>query len=83
MQLSRAGPTIRLCAYSGCWEGPVTFSRSRSDVHFLEARMRRDGPAGDAGTTRLSIMFSAKEATAQISWEGFFNVLECRSPRPD
>lgn len=78
VQLSRTGRGVTLCAYSGCWEGQVGFERSRSGVHFLQASLRRTGPADPADPTLLSVMFTPRERTAQISWNGFFSVLGCR-----
>lgn len=77
MQLSRVGPLITLCAYSGCWEGKIVFSRSRSGVLFLQARMGRDRAAGEAEETLLSVMLSRGDRAAQINWSGFFSVMEC------
>lgn len=79
MQLTRVGNLLTLCAYSGCWEGRIGFSRSRSGVDFLQGTIRRLEPAGRADVSRLSVLVSRREQTAQISWNGFFSVLECGS----
>lgn len=81
MHLARAGPLITLCAYSGCWEGRVRFERSRSGVHFVQGDVRRNGSAAQADSSLLSIMHSSRDGTAQINWNGFFNVLTCESRR--
>ncbi len=83
MDLTRAGPVITLCAYSGCWEGRVRFERSRSGVHFLQGRVRRTGSAAQGGSSLLSIMHSPRDGTAQINWNGFFSVLTCSLRRSD
>jgi|GEM_PF-4137138 len=80
MQLTRTGRTLTLCAYSACWEGRISFSRSRSGVDYLQSRVRREGPAAAREPSLLSIMFSAQTGTAQIIWNGFLNVLECGPP---
>lgn len=80
MQFTLRRRAVTLCAYSGCWEGHVSFSRASSGIRFIQARMRRAGP-GDAGTgSMLSVMLSRRDATAQMNWDGFLSVLECRPP---
>ena len=83
MRLTRAGPLISLCAYSGCWEGRVRFDRSRSGVHFIQGDVRRAGSSAQAGSSLLSIMHSPRDGTAQINWNGFFSVLTCLARRRD
>ncbi|HEY0111941.1 MAG TPA: hypothetical protein VGB59_02185 [Allosphingosinicella sp.] len=81
MQLTRLGSAIRLCAYSGCWEGRLSFSRSRSGVDFLQSRLRRSGSADEVDRSVLSVMFSRAERTAHMNWNGFFSLLTC-GPHP-
>jgi hypothetical protein len=80
MNLTRAGPVMTLCAYSGCWEGRVRFDRSRSGVHFVQALVRNAGSDAHSGSSLLSIMHSPRDGTAQINWNGFFSVLTCTPP---
>lgn len=89
MELTRRGRTLSLCAYSGCREGRVAYGRSRSGVHFLQARLRPDADAAagaaadaDAGASLLSVLYSPAEGVAQVAWNGFFSVFHCAAPRP-
>jgi hypothetical protein len=80
MQLTRTGAVISLCAYSGCWEGRINFSRAQSDMHFLQGRIRRAESLREAESATISVMFSGRDQTAQINWNGFLSVLECGPP---
>lgn len=82
MQLTRVGLVVTLCAYSGCWEGRIRFSRSRSGVQFLQARLGPAQSGSETDESMLSIMFSRRDRTAQIIWNGFFSVLECAGRQP-
>lgn len=70
MEVRREGTTLSICAYSGCWKGPVTMRRSRSGITFLQAQAN--------GT--LSVMYDSKERVAMVRWGGFSNVMRCPLP---
>ncbi len=38
------------------------------------------GLRSERGPILLSVMLSRREGTAQMNWDGFLSVLECRSP---
>lgn len=70
MELRRENRTLSICAYSGCWKGPVTMRRSRSEITFLQAQAN--------GT--LSVVFDPQERVAMVRWGGFSNVMRCTLP---
>jgi hypothetical protein len=76
MQLSRKGGKLSLCAYSGCWEGPILVRRSRGQVDLLYAELRstrHDTPAGGD----LAVIYDRREQVAQMRWGGFSNAMAC------
>lgn len=78
MQLTRSGGTLQLCAYSGCWEGPIRIARKQSGIEFLQARVKRDG-GGKKDWSVVSVMFSEHSGAVQLHWGAFVNVLGCAS----
>lgn len=76
MQLSRKGSRITLCAYSGCWEGPILMRRTRGAITLLFAEVRGNVPG--AGTPEpLAVIHDAGNRTAQMRWGGFANAMGC------
>jgi hypothetical protein len=75
MELRRTGNRLSICAYSGCWEGPIAMRRSRGGVTFLSATVRSKAPA-EPSSASLSVMFD-HEGTAQVRWLGFSNAMTC------
>lgn len=76
MELSRTGNRLQICAYSGCWSGPVTMRRTRGGVTFLSADVRSDAPA-EPSRAPLAVMYD-HEGTAQIRWLGFSSAMTCK-----
>ena len=78
MQLTRTDELLTLCAYSGCWSGPVALTHTDDQVTFVQARVTREAAmVAQEETTLLSILHDAKNQTAQMLWDGFANVMEC------
>jgi hypothetical protein len=79
MSLSRTGSKLSICAYSGCWEGPITVRRSAGTVDFLHARVRQSSGTGGAGAgmSDLSVVYDRGARIAQMRWGGFANAMGC------
>lgn len=80
MGLSRTGRTLEICAYSGCWSGPVLVRRTQGSTSFLYARVRNtSGGAGGAGggAAPLSVIFDADGPVALMRWGGFAQPMTC------
>lgn len=76
MELRREGATLSICAYSGCWEGPVLMRRTRGGITFLSAEVYSTAPAQPSHTA-LSVIYD-RVGTAQIRWLGFSNAMTCK-----
>jgi hypothetical protein len=78
MSLSRAGRTLSICAYSGCWEGQIAIRRVQGQTEFLYARVRNGQAASPPPEmSHLSVLFDHRSNTAQMNWAGFSNVMDC------
>lgn len=77
MSLSRTGRTLEICAYSGCWSGPVLVRRTRGANTLLYAEVR-DGKGG--GAAPLSVIFDADGPVALMRWGGFAQPMTCTVP---
>ena len=78
MQLTRSRDVLTLCAYSGCWSGPVAATHTDDQVTFVQARVTSENPMVEQEeATLLSVIYGAKSQTAQMLWDGFANVMEC------
>ncbi len=80
MSLSREGSRLSICAYSGCWEGPILVRRSRGSIDLLYAKVRNpQGGASSttAGMSELAIIYDRRSRTAQMRWGGFANSMGC------
>jgi hypothetical protein len=79
MSLSRQGRQLSICAYSGCWEGPILVRRSRGSVDLLYANVRRNEGSGadGAGYDELAIIYDRRSRTAQMRWGSFANSMDC------
>lgn len=71
MEVRREGATLSICAYSGCWKGPIAMRRTRGGISFLQA---------DANGM-LSILHDAGARVAMVRWGGFANVMRCEASR--
>lgn len=69
MQLTRTGKTLQLCAYSGCWKGPILMRRTHGGVEMLHARLR--------GSGAIAVIHDRKARIAQMRWGGFANTMTC------
>lgn len=76
MELSRKSNRLQICAYSGCWSGPVAMRRTRGGVTFLSADVRSDAPA-EPSRAPLAVLYD-HVGTAQIRWLGFSNAMTCK-----
>jgi hypothetical protein len=81
MSVSRTGANLSVCAYSGCWEGPLLVRRAAGPVDLLYARVRQSSGTGGtaAGMRDLSILYDRGARTAQMRWGGFANAMGCGS----
>lgn len=79
MSLSRTGRRLSICAYTGCWEGPVLVRRSAGPVDLLYARVSlSEGTGGNAADKRdLAVIYDRTSRTAQMRWGGFANAMGC------
>lgn len=77
MRLVRAGKTLSICAYSGCWEGPILARHALGPMMTLQASVKRQGGDEAEPATPLSVIHDADSGTAQMNWGGFANVMEC------
>jgi hypothetical protein len=82
MHLSKTGPTLSICAYSGCWTGPVTLRRTVGQVSLIRARVKADGNATSEVKSMsdfddISVIYNGDSHSAQMTWAGFSNVMEC------
>lgn len=75
MELRRTGGRLSICAYSGCWAGPVLVRRQRHGIELLFADVRGTTPG--AGTGALAVIYERRERIAQIRWGGSANAMTC------
>ena len=75
LQLTRRGATLELCAYSGCWHGPILVRRTRGGIYMLFADLRTSaaGPGGGS----IAVLYDRGERVAQMRWGGFANTMTC------
>ena len=74
MSVSREGNQLEVCAYSGCWKGPLDLIRTRGDLTILHARL--GGWQGD-GSAQVAVSFNRKEKIATMLWDNFAQALSC------
>lgn len=67
MEIRREGATLSICAYSGCWKGPITMRRTRRGISFLQAE----------ANGALSVIHDANARIAMVRWGRFANVMRC------
>lgn len=77
MALGRKGNRLSICAYSGCWEGPITVRRSRGSIDLLYAQVRNSQAGASGGMNELAIIYDRGSRTAQMRWGGFANSMDC------
>ncbi len=77
MSLGRTGSRLSICAYSGCWEGPILVRRSRGSIDLLYAQVRNPQANGSSGMSELAIIYDRASRTAQMRWGGFANSMGC------
>jgi hypothetical protein len=70
MSVSRSGNRLEVCAYSGCWSGPLDLVRTRGDLVILHARL-----AGGHGQATVS--YDRKAGIATMLWGNFAQGLSC------
>lgn len=70
MSLSREGNRIEVCAYSGCWKGPLDLIRTRGDLTILHARL-------SGGHGQVSVSYDRKLKVASMIWGNFVQALSC------
>jgi len=70
MSVARAGNTLQVCAYSGCWSGMLDLIIKRGDVTILHARL-------EEGQGLLTVSFNDKEQIATMLWGNFAQALNC------
>lgn len=84
MQLRRTQERLTICAYSGCWSGPIAVRHAAGGITMLQGYVSRDGDAPQADDEEpelLSVIHDAGNRTAQMNWAGFANVMLC-DPAP-
>lgn len=77
MSLSRTGNRLSVCAYTGCWEGPILVRRSPGPVDLLYARVRQSEGTGGPDMRDLAVIYDRASRTAQMRWGGFANAMGC------
>jgi len=70
MQLSLSRQSITLCAYSGCWSGPVDLHRTRGDLVLLHANLEK----GEGG---IAVVYDRQAKVATMMWGGFAHPMGC------
>jgi hypothetical protein len=71
MSISREGNRLEVCAYSGCWSGPLDLIRTRGDLSILHARL--------AGTedAAAAVVYDSRARTATLLWGSYRLALSC------
>jgi hypothetical protein len=69
MGVSRTGNILEVCAYSGCWKGPVLVRRSRGNIDLLYADLKN--------SDSVAVIYDRKQRVAQMRWGGFANSMTC------
>ncbi|MGA9581459.1 MAG: hypothetical protein WBR13_05780 [Allosphingosinicella sp.] len=77
MSLGRTGNRLSICAYSGCWEGPILVRRPRGSIDLLYAQVRNSQASAGGGMNELAIIYDRGSRTAQMRWGGFANSMDC------
>ena len=70
MSISREGNRLEVCAYSGCWSGPLDLIRTRGDLSILHARL-----AG--GRDAAAVVYDRRAKTATLMWGSYALALSC------
>jgi hypothetical protein len=72
MEVSLAPTRIEVCAYSGCFSGPVLIRRTSAPHVLYHARVRVSGEVQP-----ISIILDTEAQTALMRWADFANVMRC------
>jgi hypothetical protein len=70
MLVSRSGNRLKVCAYSGCWSGPLDLIRTRGDLVILHARL-------SGGLGQVSVTYDRRQTIATMLWGKFAQALIC------
>lgn len=70
MSVSREGNRLEVCAYSGCWKGPLDLIRTRGDLTILHAQL-------EGGKGQASVTYDRKQKVATMLWGNFVQALSC------
>ena len=70
MSVSRTGARLEVCAYSGCWSGPLDLIRIRGDHTILHAVLARN----QGGVT---LTYGRRTRIATMLWGNFAQPLNC------
>ncbi|WP_285709100.1 hypothetical protein [Erythrobacter oryzae] len=70
MSVSRSGNRLEVCAYTGCWSGPLDLVRTRGDLVILHARL-----SGGQGTA--SVTYDRRQKIATMLWGNFAQAMSC------
>lgn len=72
MGVSREGNRLEVCAYTGCWSGPLDLIRSRGDLVMLHARL-------SGGHDPVAVIYDRKAQVATMMWGSFVQPMSCGS----
>ena len=70
MSVSRSGAQLEVCAFSGCWSGPLDLIRVRGDQTILHAVLAR-------GQGRVTLAHNRRTQIATMLWGNFAQPLNC------
>ena len=70
MSVSRSGSRLEVCAYSGCWSGPLDLVRVRGDHTILHAVLTR-------GQGAVTLAYDRRTRIASMLWGNFAQPLSC------
>lgn len=75
-QLSLAPEAVELCAYSGCWQGRVSFMHTQDQFTYITATLL-DTPHAQAPADVLNILYNSKGGYALANFADFALTMEC------
>lgn len=70
MGVSREGNRLEVCAYSGCWSGPLDLIRTRGDLTILHASL-------GGGRDPAAVIYDRKAQVATLMWGSFVLPMSC------
>lgn len=70
MGVSRKGNRLEVCAYTGCWGGPLDLIRTRGDLTILHARL-------SDGHDPVAVIYDRKAQVATMMWGSFAQPMSC------